>query len=1377
MRDPVFQTSNGRQAHNAGPCHAPGGVAMSKLALLLALPAVLLAALAVLAGAPPASAAVIHDFLPGLSAKLSVGVPAEGPSKEPVAFPGLLGEVNALTVDEGHLWVAEQFQSHVGGEVHYRTDEFDASTGAFISQLPQVAGVTSAHLGVAVAHQAGKGQVYVGAVSSEPGAAGRVVVFSEAGALLATWTGASTPAEGFGQDGVGGVAVDNSTNPLTDPAAGDVYVADRVHHVVDVFKPEAGGVEPPKGEAVSQLRGTCPSPGTCVEGEVIPFSDPQSVAVDQSTGEVLVLDTAGLVSVVDVFKPELLGAYAFVRTITGPHPGESFGAASLAVDGGNGDIYVSDTNARVVDQFNAAGEYVGRLTGPAGGFLGSQSVAVDPVSHDVFVGDSSPETESGTVDAFGPGVLIPDVAVVEPVSSLTPTSATLHGTVNPAKGGEASCEFEYGTSTSYGQHALCSPEHVADGEVPVAVQSLSVTGLLPDTTYHYRLDATNDGGVHTNKGQGPEDLGTFTTTGPGIESESVSNVAGTSATLEATVNPDGASTSYYFEYATGVLAGCGANACVPLAPGEALGSGTEGVAVKPQHLQGLTPGTLYHYRVVAVSEVEGKPVESAGLDQTFTTQTAGAPGLPDGRRWEMVSPPDKHGALIQTIGEARVTQAAAGGNAVSYLADAPTEAGPLGYSNLVQVLSARGADGWVSRDIATAHATSTGLAVDGQEYRFFSEDLSLGVVHPLGGFTASLAPLEASEQTAYLRSNFVAGDMSRLCVTGCYRPLVTGRAPFANVPPGTVFGGEVPGEPGSIVSPMLGPEFAGAAPDGSHVVVRSPAQLTPTLDSHVGLYEWAAGQLQLVSVLPGGEPATGKPVLGQNNPGNKSARVARHAVSNDGSRLFFSISEGHLYMRDMTKHRTIQLDSGTGAGPVTPEFQFASSDGSRVFFTDQQRLTGDSGGGGLENAEDLYECEVIETAGELECPLVDLTPFNGKERALVRGEVLGASEDGSYVYYVANGIQAPGATHGECEGEPPPPEATCNLYMAHHDNTGWKTRLVAVPSAKDSSDWSGVVFGLSRMTSRVSPDGRWLAFMSRRNLTGYDTRDAQSGKPDEEVYLYDAQAGKLVCASCNPTGARPVGIEYGKMSDQGTIGGDALWEGKSHQGLAGSVPTWTSYNDGQDQHQPRYLGDSGRLFFNSPDALVPQDVNGTGDVYQYEPAGVGDCTSASATFSGRSGGCVGLISSGTASEEAGFLDASETGGDVFFFTVAKLSPQDTDTSRDVYDAHECSPAAPCLPPSATLPPPCSTEASCKAAPSPQPQIFGAPASATFSGPGNLQPEPPKPPAKPTAAEIRAKHLTAALASCRKKYKHAKKKRTACERAAHKRYPAAKKARK
>jgi hypothetical protein len=270
-----------------------------------------------------------------------------------------------------------------------------------------------------------------------------------------------------------------------------------------------------------------------------------------------------------------------------------------------------------------------------------------------------------------------------------------------------------------------------------------------------------------------------------------------------------------------------------------------------------------------------------------------------------------------------------------------------------------------------------------------------------------------------------------------------------------------------------------------------------------------------------------------------------------------------------------------------------------------------------------------------------------------------------------------------------------------------------------------------------------------------------------EVYLYDASANRLTCASCDPTGARPHGIEYEKVTTAsgGLAGGDRVLP--PQQQIAAIIPGGTPTSLEQSLYQSRYLSNSGRLFFNSQDALVPQDVNNTMDVYEYEPPGVGDCSTSSPTFSASSAGCVNLISSGTSPLESAFLDASETGSDVFFLTSSRLAPQDVDSERDVYDAHECSSAAPCFSEPPTSPPPCDTGESCKAAPTPQPNIFGAPSSATFSGLGNPAPPPPPTPAvvkpkPPTRAQLLAK----ALKACSKK---PKSKRKSCQAAARKRY--------
>jgi hypothetical protein len=699
--------------------------------------------------------------------------------------------------------------------------------------------------------------------------------------------------------------------------------------------------------------------------------------------------------------------------------------------------------------------------------------------------------------------------------------------------------------------------------------------------------------------------------------------------------------------------------------------------------------------VIVVSEAKPGELETVyGEDHTFTTQAAaGSFSLLDGRQWEMVSPPTKLGALIEPLLDGAV-QASAGGDAIAYRTNSPSEAGPQGYSHAETVLSTRGSGGWSSLDISPSHNQAAGsLGLSGSEFQVFSPDLSQAAIRPVSSEFTPLSA-EASESTLYLRSDFPAGNAEARCTASCYRPLVTA----ANTPPGTVFGEE---PKGYCEQQTCGPRFWGASPDLSHVILSSPTQLTetPAPAGSEGLYEWSVGHLQLIDVLPKGEE--GPAILAGSASGSASTNEAtgvRHAVSDNGERVIMEggkitkegspTSSNGLYLRDVGAGETIRLDvvqGGTGPSEGV-RYATASSDASRIFFLDTGHLTAKSSASG----EDLYEYDVNAPVGSR---LADLSvDQNAGEAAGVRA-VIGASEDGSYVHFMASGVLAPGAKAGQL-----------NLYVRHEG----ATKLVAALGGEDG------LFYADRLFGRVSPNGEWLAFTSNASLTGYDTRDAVSGHPDAEVYLYGSASGKLVCASCDPTGARPVGahLRYGVVSD----GPEDNW-------VATNVPPWLAIKPNGIYvgtfYQPRYLSNSGRLFFDSADALVGQDVNGTEDVYEYEPAGVGNCSAASALFAPRSNGCLSLVSSGNSPAESGFLDASETGGDVFFMTQAKLAPQDYDTSYDVYDAQECTSAVPCVPVPAPQSPPCETEASCRAAPSPQPALYGAPASATFSGTGNV----------------------------------------------------------
>lgn len=1169
-----------------------------------------------------------------------------------------------------------------------------------------------------------------------------------------------------------GVAVDND---LLSSSRGDVYVIDKGNDRVEKFGPEGEFLLMWGGEVNGATKGDL-----CVAGEVcqggkegtghgefeslgeegaiavgadgtVYVGDRERVQVFSSIGvyqRTIVVPGALSVTAVavdpsgDVYlTTEQPGGYAkpevaeysstgvLIRTIA--LPVAQLNQIRLATDA-SGHLFVDDDQEPIqrVFEYGSSGEVLVSFPPPGGeaeqlkgiGLLESAGVA-DEV---VVVGASTVHTEP--VAAAGRPLVEIQEAEAEPAAV-----ATLRGKIDP-EGKQTNYHFEYGLEASK-ETATATVTMAAEEFSPETVET-KVTGLKPGGIYHYHVVA-EDSEHHLS--EGPD--ATFTAfPAASVESLSVSDVTATTVRLEAEINPLDTNTTYQFEYSTGSTHG--------FTPEVGIGAGSTGIAVSVP-VQGLIPGSVYEYRVIAKNALG-----SVEASSEFTSQPPGSGfELPDGRDWEMVSPAENLGTQVEgQYSEGAVMQASAQGNAITFVTASPTEAEPKGYNNLQQVLATRGSEGWGSQDIAVAHEKATRPSVGyGEEYRFFSEDLSLAAIQPFGTFDRLLSA-EASEPTSYLRTNYLNGDAGDPCAS-CYRPYVTGSPGYANVPAGTVFGGETEGichgQGGGL---LCGPEFVGGTPDLSHVVLQSKVALTSTPAPEGGLYEWGSGKLTLVSRLPGagGEAASGSRF------GQEEVSI-RRAISSDGSRVFWSTSQ-HLYMRDTMSEKTVQLDAvqgGSGEYGETPHFQIASSDGSKVFFTDEQRLV--KGSGSQRGESDLYECEIVEEAGEPKCRLSDLTPKTSGKPANVQGEVLGASEDGSWVYFMADGALTPGAVQGTCH-EFGGAEELCNLYVRHDGVTS----LVAVVSEADSPDWST---SLARMTSRVSPDGQWLAFQSQRELTGYETRDAVSGQRDEEVYLYKAGvaggAGRVVCASCDTTGARPIGVENGQG---GTLfDGDGVWE--SSTWLAANIPGWTPYALGRSLYQSRYLSDSGRLLFNSHDALVPQDVNGTWDVYEYEPPEVGDCTSSNTRFSKSADGCVGLISSGTALEESAFLDASETGADVFFLTSAQLSSQDRGTTIDIYDAHVCSAGASCFATPPVTPPVCDTGDSCKAAPSPQPAIFGSPASSTFTGTGNVTGSVSKS-AVTQKGLTRAQKLARALKACKRKKG---KRRAACIRQAKARY--------
>ena len=205
---------------------------------------------------------------------------------------------------------------------------------------------------------------------------------------------------------------------------------------------------------------------------------------------------------------------------------------------------------------------------------------------------------------------------------------------------------------------------------------------------------------------------------PPVVSETyVVGVSATAATLHAVLSPEGEPTTYRLEYLTEAeyeangksFSGSDKPVSVPQPEGNA-GSGTSGASVSIL-VEDLAPATSYRYRAVATNALAPAGVD--GPDRTFTTQatTAGS-HLIDGRAWEMVSPPDKHGAALEAITlEGGLIQAAENGGAITYIARSPVTAGPEGNRGFAeqQLLASRGGSGWSTQAIATAHEGVSGL--------------------------------------------------------------------------------------------------------------------------------------------------------------------------------------------------------------------------------------------------------------------------------------------------------------------------------------------------------------------------------------------------------------------------------------------------------------------------------------------------------------------------------------------------------------------------------------------------------------------------------------------------------------------------------------------
>jgi hypothetical protein len=557
--------------------------------------------------------------------------------------------------------------------------------------------------------------------------------------------------------------------------------------------------------------------------------------------------------------------------------------------------------------------------------------------------------------------------------------------------------------------------------------------------------------------------------------------------------------------------------------------------------------------VLTSAFVLAQPALAAGCanEAIRAEQGAAALALPDCRAYELVSP-DNTPLVLAERGGGEVPnplsatapygmRAADNGDAMAYLSYYPFEGSP---SSGFFVRSRRDTTGWRLEAMSPQ-------VLPGASSRFGCEGTTLDYSEDLN---ASVLTIGRDIQEEFPDSSFCGQPQEKL--------VPDEPSGFANL-----LRREAPESPYQLVNltpPTASPanaQFQDASADLSHVVFSEETRLTPDAPLGNDLYMWVRGAVRLVSVLPDGTPVPGD--LVRTGEGEQSSAPFTHAVSSDGERIFF-YAQGNLYLRENAGQVpaaspnclisessepglacTLQVDapsqtSDPSGGGV---FQYASADGSRVFFTDDNRLTGASTA--AVGKPDLYERDIV--AG-----IVDRTVGTSRGGADVVA-FGGANEDGSRLFFVGEGALTGALENAAGEvaksGQP-------NLYLLENG------ALTFVAPA------DGASFRFS-----ISPDGRYFGFDSDRDLAGGVTGM-------EQIFLYDAASQELSCASCLPDGGAPPGPSA----------------------LTG--PIAASELEGAPAYPPRNLTDEGRMFFTTNQPLLPADIApadaaDAADVYEY----------------------------------------------------------------------------------------------------------------------------------------------------------------------------------
>jgi DNA-binding beta-propeller fold protein YncE len=836
------------------------------------------------------------------------------------------------------------------------------------------------------------------------------------------------------------------------------------------------------------------------------------------------------------------------------------------------------------------------------------------------------------------------------VFSATDTTATLSGTLDLRNSPLVDCHFDYGTTLTYGQSAPCSPGAAAiEDRDEVQQVTVPAAGIFAGSAGGFRLGL--EGSLTTFLPFG-EPAGAVQTA-----LDELATIGGVGGSVEVTGGPQAGVAHPYIVSFEGSLSGKdveelrlilenASGRSIEVAPDEAAiettNPGGPAVGVSAD-VAGLQPGTPYHFRLVIDNGVGGP---QDGSDESFTTRSAAEVDHAV-RHYELVSAADTNGV------EATPDVASADGEAYAYSTFLPTPPDPVSGKQSLYVAT-RGPDGTWSQRPADIPARP-GAQDESSFPELFSEDLSRVALE-----TQTSSDPEDQNGTAdvYLKQ-VPSGQLTWLSRD----PSIAG--------PQTEKG-----------KPEL-PEYI--SPDGTTVVFKSERDLLPADASGTveELYQWREGTLSFLSLIPAsgstcggaGTPCVGATevsLLGSNV--DEFLGTSYDTVARDVSRVVFETgSPSRLYVR-LDGERTVEADaSAPGAPPLAAAprdvtFQGADEEDEQVFFTSSSPLTPDSSapdtprGGGTYRASpshaDLFDYDVA--SGSLR----DLTPSAGGAGI---ERVYDVSADGRRLYFTSKKRLGEGgqltetAASGEgLQGAPGGP----NLYLAEPGGTGVRIRFIAtIDPLEDTQSGAtpGVYTPQAFRETAASADGSLLAFR--------DVLNAVPGRRTggfSQVFVYDAERGELSCASC--------------PGDGGPAAGPA------------NTAFHNFFANGRGPHF-RGVSSEGSVFLESPTALVGQDADGVGDVYEWR------------------GGTLALVSAGTGVEDSKIAGASTDGSTVFFASADSLVPGAQAGIPHIYAAR-VGPASERPTPT----PPCSGE-DCRGPTSGRPATPG-PGTTALGGPGN-----------------------------------------------------------